>query len=438
MKFDAYLEKHFQILFFLILAAGTLFSIYYSGNQLLDGDQDQMLLKGYMGAYAGNWLPFGNYGSTVGNVPGYLSALVVGGPLLLWDSPWAPMAFLIAIRIASVFILDAVLKHYFSKPVRLVFVLLVWFSPWMQYDNVLYNPSYLLFFAALHFWTAFKMREGVSFGYSFLHVLSIGMAMQLHFSWPLLAFVSFYLLYRGLGKVSWIGVICGILVTGASLIPYFIEMMNNDQIVQESDRYIGYGLTHVYPVLKSVLYWIRYGSMMFSNKAIANSTFEWITTIEFARLALVYIWKAWVFGVGAFTVVVSARYSWRFWKHVKPMIRKSEGVATKEDWLPLYAFGVFVAILICAALAPITFNYWHLMLAYPFAIIPILYGVKQFLESKPERFKLFFLIAVCHLVLVNIVASNDSRKYSSSASYVEQVNKFVKDHHSVIYKKSEN
>lgn len=213
--------------------------------------------------------------------------------------------------------------------------------------------------------------------------------------------------------------------------------MNNDQIVQESDRYIGYGLTHVYPVLKSVLYWIRYGSMMFSNKAIANSTFEWITTIEFARLALVYIWKAWVFGVGAFTVVVSARYSWRLWKHVKPMIRKSEDVATKEDWLPLYAFGVFIAILICAALAPITFNYWHLMLAYPFAIIPILYGVKQFLESKPERFKLFFLIAVCHLVLVNIVASNDSRKYSSSASYVEQVNKFVKDHHSVIYKKSE-
>lgn len=437
MKFDAYLEKHFQILFFLILAAGTLFSIYYSGNQLLDGDQDQMLLKGYMGAYAGNWLPFGNYGSTVGNVPGYLSALVVGGPLLLWDSPWAPMAFLIAIRIASVFILDAVLKHYFSKPVRLVFVLLVWFSPWMQYDNVLYNPSYLLFFAALHFWTAFKMREGVSFGYSFLHVLSIGMAMQLHFSWPLLAFVSFYLLYRGLGKVSWVGVICGVMVTGASLIPYFIEMMNNDQIVQESDRYIGYGLTHVYPVLKSVLYWIRYGSMMFSNKAIANSTFEWITTIEIARLALVYIWKAWVFGVGAFTVVVSARYSWRLWKHVKPMIRKSEDVATKEDWLPLYAFGVFIAILICAALAPITFNYWHLMLAYPFAIIPILYGAKQFLESKPERFKVFFLIAVCHLVLVNIVASNDSRKYSSSASYVEQVNKFVKAHHSVIYKKSE-
>nr|WP_238930580.1 3-deoxy-D-manno-octulosonic acid transferase [Vibrio sp. S9_S30] len=419
------------------MAVGTAFSIYYSGNQLLDGDQDQMLLKGYMGAYAGNWLPFGNYGSTVGNVPGYLSALVVGGPLLLWDSPWAPMVFLIAIRIASVFILDAVLKHYFSKPIRLVFVLLVWFSPWMQYDNVLYNPSYLLFFAALHFWTAFKMREDVSFGYSFLHVLSIGMAMQLHFSWPLLALVSLYLLYRGLGKVSWTGVVCGVLVTGASLIPYFIEMANNEQIVQESDRYIGYGLTHVYPVLKSVLYWIRYGSMMFSNKAIANSTFEWITTIEFARLALVYIWKAWVFGVGAFTVVVSARYSWRLWKRVKPMIRNSEAVTTKEDWLPLYVFGVFAAILICAALAPITFNYWHLMLAYPFAIIPILYGVRQFMESKPERFKLFFLIAVCHLVLVNIVASNDSRKYSSSASYVDQVNQFVKDHHSVIYKKSE-
>lgn len=209
MKFDAYLEKHFHILYFLILAAGTIFSVYYAGNQLLDGDQDQMLIKGYMGAYDGNWLPFGNYGSTVGNVPGYLSALVVGLPLMVWDSPWAPMAFLIALRIVSVLMLDSVIKHYFSKPVRLVFALLVWFSTWMQYDNVLYNPSYLLFFAALHFWTAFKMREEVSFGYSFLHVLAIGMAMQLHFSYSLLAFVSIYLLYRGLGKVSWFGVIAG-------------------------------------------------------------------------------------------------------------------------------------------------------------------------------------------------------------------------------------
>ncbi|CCN34516.1 conserved hypothetical protein [Vibrio nigripulchritudo SO65] len=433
MKFDAYLEKHFHILYFVILTAGTIFSVYYAGNQLLDGDQDQMLIKGYMGAYDGNWLPFGNYGSTVGNVPGYLSALVVGLPLMVWDSPWAPMAFLIALRIVSVLMLDSVIKHYFSKPVRLVFALLVWFSTWMQYDNVLYNPSYLLFFAALHFWTAFKMREEVSFGYSFLHVLAIGMAMQLHFSWPLLAFVSIYLLYRGLGKVSWFGVIAGVLVTGLSLVPYFLEMMNNEQIVQESDRYIGYGLTHVYPVLKSVLYWIRYGSMMFSNKAIANSTFEWITTIEFARMALVYLWKGWVFGVGAFTVVISARYSWRLWKRVKPMIRKGENPPSFDDWLPLYAFGVFIAILACAALAPITFNYWHLMLAYPFAIIPILYGVAAFMEAKPERFKLFAIIAICHLVAVNVVASNDSRKYKSSASYVEQVNQFVKDNHSVIY-----
>lgn len=79
-----------SVLFYLGLGGGLLLSWLFSDHQLLTGDQTQMLDKGYLGAYEGVWLSYGNAASAVGNVPGSLSAWLIGGPLLLWDSPYAP------------------------------------------------------------------------------------------------------------------------------------------------------------------------------------------------------------------------------------------------------------------------------------------------------------------------------------------------------------
>ncbi|WP_028025838.1 hypothetical protein [Enterovibrio calviensis] len=406
---------------------GLMLAILYASNQILTGDQTQMLYKGYLGAYQDVWLTFGNAASAVGHVPGSLSAWIVGAPLMLWDNPWAPMLTIIALRVISFFWLDAVIKSVFSQPVRFLFMVAYWLNPWLLYDSLLYNPAYLCFFTALHFWSAFKLRDKPSFAYSFLHVLAIGGAMQFHYSWPVLAVISCYLLYRKMSHPNWAGVVTAALVILASLIPYFLEYAVNDDISRESDRYIGYGAVHVYPVIKAVFYWVRYGSTLFSNRLITDVNFDWITTISWLQMVFQYAWQALLFVVGAATVVVSARVNWRAWKTIKPIIQRNKPIPNDSQWLLLFAGAAVVAIVVNAMLSPITFSYWHLILTFPLALIPIMVAAEAWRLSMPARFNKGLIALSAFFLLVNLVAAHDSDKYSYKVDYVEQVEQYLID-----------
>ncbi|MCJ2378610.1 3-deoxy-D-manno-octulosonic acid transferase [Vibrio sp. ZSDZ34] len=429
MLSKAFLEKHFSALYFIGFTIGLAFAFIYANNQILTGDQNQMLEKGYLAVYSDIWTNFGNAASAVGSVPGSLTTWLVAGPLLIWDSPWAPMVLLFALRVVSLVLLDSVLKQIFDKPIRLLFLVLYWLNPWLLYDSILYNPSYLCFFASLHLWSAFKMREGGNtFIFTFLHVLSIGLAMQLHYSWPVLAVLSVFLLYRGMGKVSWFGVFSALFVLGLSLIPYIIEYMANEQLSRESDRYIGYGLVHVYPVLKALLYWIRYASLLFSNKVIAYSDFDWLTSIEWLKVSALYLWKGIVFIIGGLSVALSAKVTWDWWKSIKGSIKRqanSDVCSDKAQWLKLYAFGALIGVLVSAALSPITFSYWHLILVYPLALIPMLFAANTWLNTKPTLTLKAVGVLCCYLLLINILASHDSIKFSYDVNYAQQVEAFL-------------
>ncbi|MDF2183830.1 3-deoxy-D-manno-octulosonic acid transferase [Grimontia hollisae] len=404
---------------------GLAMALLYASNQILTGDQTQMLHKGYLGAYQDIWLAFGNAASAVGNVPGSLSAWLVGGPLLLWDNPWAPMLVIVALRVVSFFLFDAVINAVFSQPVRIFFMVAYWLNPWLLYDSTIYNPAYLCFFTALHFWSAFKLRDTPSFWYSFLHVLAIGGAMQLHYSWPVLAVISCYLLYRKMAYPNWAGVFAAGAVILVSLIPYFQEYMTNESISRESDRYIGYGAVHVYPVLKAVLYWLRYSSTLFSNRIITDVTFDWVTTISWLQMALQYLWQAVLYVVGAATVVLTARVNWRMWKTIKPAVKRGTAIEDDKQWLLLFAVATVIAIIINAMLSPITFSYWHLILTFPLALIPLLVAAESWAQTMPERFTKGVLALGVFFLVVNLVAAHDSNKYSYNVDYVEQVQQYL-------------
>ena len=111
-----------------ILLLGLLLALLYSSNQLLNGDQLQTLYRGYSAAHKGIWLNYGNAASAVGNVPRSLSPMVVGVPLVLWDSPWSPMLVIIMCNIIALFLFDKVVKQVFDKPARLLFLVLFWLS----------------------------------------------------------------------------------------------------------------------------------------------------------------------------------------------------------------------------------------------------------------------------------------------------------------------
>ncbi|WP_235869370.1 3-deoxy-D-manno-octulosonic acid transferase [Veronia nyctiphanis] len=325
------------------------------------------------------------------------------------------------IELVSFLLFDAVIKCIFSQPVRLAFMVLYWLNPWLLYDSLMYNPSYLCFFTALHFWSAFKMRHQASFIYSFLHVVAIGGTMQLHYSWPVLAVMSMYLFYRRMIHISWVGAISGGLAIVASLIPYLQEYMANDSISRESDRYIGYGAVHVYPVLKAVLYWLRYGSTLFSNRIITDASFDWLTTVSWLQMVIQYCWQAVLFVVGAITVVVSAKLNWKYWKVIKPTIKRQHVIEDDTHWLLLFALATVIGIIVSAMLSPITFSYWHLILTYPLALIPLLVKAQSWQQKKPERFTQLLLGLAGFFLIINLVASHDSDKYSYKVNYADQV-----------------
>lgn len=425
--------KKNKLFYFGVMFIGLLISILYSNLQKLTGDQTQMLYKGYLGAYEGVWLSYGNAASAVGNVPGSLSAWLIGGPLLLWDSPYAPMVLLLVMRLVGFLLFDAVIRQVFDDRVRLLFLVLCWLNPWFQYESLLYNPSYLFLFSAMHCWSAWHMRERASFWHMIVHLLAIGMAMQLHYSWPLLAVMSTYLFWRRILKVSWSGVVVATLLIGASLIPYVMEVMSNSHITQNVDpearqRYIGWGLVHVYPVLKSVLYWLRYGSWLFASKLVNDTQFIWLAGHEYLQMAAVWLWRVVIYGVGSATVLLAAKANWQLWHELKPrLLRSDRAPVDGESWLGLYALAAVLAVLVSAALSPIIFNYWHLMLIFPYALFPILLLLVRWSRRYPQWVGKGLLAATLFCTAVNLIAACDSTKFSYQADYKTQVLEYLQE-----------
>lgn len=417
--------------FYLVLFLGVGVSVIFFLSQIIAGDQTQMLHKGYLGAYEGVWLSYGNAASAVGNVPGSLSAWLIGGPLLLWDSPYAPVVLLLAMRLVGFLLFDAVIRQVFGDRARLLFLVLCWLNPWFQYESLLYNPSYLFLFSAMHCWSAWHIRERASFWHTLIHLLAIGMAMQLHYSWPLLAVISAYLFWRRILQVNWGGVVVAIVLIGASLVPYALEVLNNTQLMQNGDpeaqkRYIGWGAVHVYPVLKSVLYWLRYGSWMFASKLVNDTQFLWLTGHEYIQLAAVWLWRVVIYGVGSATVLLAAKANWQLWRELKPrLLRRDQTAMDGKSWLGLYALAAIFSVLVSAALSPIIFNYWHLMLVFPYALFPLLLLLVRWGELYPQWVGKGLWAAALFCIAVNLIAANDSTKFSYKANYREQVLEYV-------------
>ncbi|MDQ7059604.1 MAG: hypothetical protein Q9M43_00110 [Sulfurimonas sp.] len=93
MQQNDFLTNNFKFLYPFFFMTGLFLSFWYASHQIMTGDQYQMIHKGYIGFLTGEWSSYGNAASVVGNVPGSLLAFVVGLPLFIVDSPWAPMSF---------------------------------------------------------------------------------------------------------------------------------------------------------------------------------------------------------------------------------------------------------------------------------------------------------------------------------------------------------
>lgn len=419
--------KAFLLIVFALVVSLCL-SIYYQYNQIIGGDQEQMILKGLKAAIDGVYLPYGNESSVLGNVPGSLLSYLVGYPLSLYHNAFSPIVLLLVIRFLGILIFINALSLIFSKKTVVIGTILYTLSPWFLYDNIIYNPAYLSFGSSLFLNTLIRLRTtnkrrissfSVCF-YSLLLTLSLGFCFQLHFSFFLLFLIAFILYLRKNIKISFLGVGIGVTIIIVSLIPYIYAIMADHSLLlnqNESDRYIGYGLVHVYPLLKSILYWLKFSSLLISHKAMLTpfgiEDSISLNIIYYAYLSIVYL-------IGAITLLLSTYFTYSILCISR--FHQNQGV----NFTRSLTISSLLALLIVAALAPITFSYWHLIIIFPLSLMPFL----AFIERKNNRIKFSLLIFVSIVMLImNLISASSSEKFSLSSNYIDQANKFCLLHY---------
>lgn len=407
----------------LIILAFAAVSWFYQINQSFNHDQLQMLLKGYYAAFNSTYLPFGNESGIMGNVPGMLSSWLMGFPLQVYMHPYAPAVFQTLIRAIGIVIFANALSLLFTRRVVLLGTFLFALSPWTLYQSMLYSPAYLTFCAPLVLNCLLRLRYDYHDHYhdknsrhrvfpSFFLIIAFGMMMQLHFSWPVLVVGALILWLRRDIKVSYLGLGLGLLVVALSLWPYIQEVISNPNLLNNPDAaaqdgYFGYGLLHVYPLFKGLLYWLRFASFSVSEQAIIPKI------ADDYSLAIVILCWAWIILSQAFGVIsaIIAAYGNLF---ALSGAKAGTDVA-KSQFIRGLTISFMLAVIIASAASSEVVNSSHIALVLPFALIPLL----AWLSANHKYLKVYFIASLVFFICANAVASLKSDKFDYFNSFDE-------------------
>ncbi|MNK07369.1 hypothetical protein D3C87_252820 [compost metagenome] len=419
-----------------LLALGVFFSCFFFVTLTLHNDHVQILLKVFKLIDTGVWTHFGNAGTGVGFVPGTFLTAISAIPMMIFFSPYSAMAVILLFHLLSLVLFSKILKENFGPVIILDFLLLYWLSPWRVEQSELYNPAYLFLFSALHFYTAYYMTKK-SFWLTFFHVVAVGFCAQVHYSVLILAFLSLGLYFLRFIKVSWPGFIAGTAVVLLSLVPYVIQYTTQQELAvtlnKDSHSFLGRNLLLVYPVLKGISYWIRYGAISYGRHIFSEINFLWVQE---------GIWRSivhhtfhslkWVFSL--ITLLWSAKIQgqlfWKIWKKDHPFkIKVERTTITGQDRISAYAFYLFFAMIAAVSLSPVELNHWHLILCFPVITVLMTIAFNQLRSKlKPRQFKLIFATVFVVFCTFDILGALGSRSHSFTSNFHEQVLKLYKEY----------
>ena len=340
------------------------------------GDQLSLLARGWRLAARGELVPYGNPLSTGGHEPGALTSLLVGLPLFGWMDPRAPVIPIVLAHLLAWWLTDRVVKESLGGRARALWAVLFWLSPWRLYlSGFLWNPNYLFLFGAMHLWSAWRQAQRPRFWPSAVQALAIGLAFQLHASFILLAAASALLWWRGRQRLHWGGMIAGGALASVTLIPWALSLGSHPEITAVERGFPGFGLVTVVPILRGLMYWVRYGSLAVSEHMLRFDFTEFVGPRADAWLAPAGVWTARF--LGALTLPVAAWANWRLIREKGPgWVRSLTGLdGTRPDgreWLGGYAVHLLAAGVAVFCLMPTTFMFWQGMPVFHAALLPVL------------------------------------------------------------------
>ncbi len=364
------------------VVVAALLSAWMVAHAQVGGDQLDLLARGWRLAARHDLVPYGNPLSNGGNEPGALTSLLVGLPLMLWMDQRAPIIVVWLCHLVALVLLLRTLRPLLQPSERLLFVLLYALGPWRLYfAGFLWNPNYLALVGALHLSTTLAQRHRPLFGASFLHALALGLALQLHPSFLVLALASLLLWWRGYARPHWGGILAGGLVAALPMVPYFLELRRNPAILPGGKGFLGHGLVTVYPILGGAWHWLRYSTLLVAKRMGEIDLTRFAPRLD---AALAPVWSVLVDGAGAAMALVAFAALWRFLRrYARPLLRqKLPAEASDRQWLRGYVLLTFAGALLSFALSPTAVMWWQALLALHAAVLPTVFLLAALLRSR--------------------------------------------------------
>lgn len=421
-------KKNSVLLNSVLLVLGLVLTCGFFVTLKLHPDHTQILNKVFLLLEKGIWSNFGNAGTGVGFVPGSFLTFVTAMPMKIYFSPYSAMAVIALFHLISFYLLKKVVAQSGKILIVTDLLLIYWLSPWRVEQAELYNPAYLFLFAALHFYTAFQMREK-SFWLTIFHVLAVGFCVQVHFSALILILLSFILLYVGFLKVDWRGMAVGVGLVLLSLVPYVIDRLADQELAVSMSKtgngFLGRNLVMVYPVIKGILYWLRYGAIYYGRHIFSEINFLWIQG-ESLRDVVSMVFHGLKWPLAAISLIFSG------WAQIpilrklikeKPFSRSQNLVvlAPEQRW-QYYALYMFFAMLISVCLSPVEFNHWHLILCFPIVTVLITSKFNSLRHKiSANKFRALFAGILLIFVMFDVLGALGSRSHSYEANFHQEV-----------------
>jgi len=364
---DSHLDRRLTAWTAVVFAAGLAFTwIYWSRSQVA-GDQLNMLARGWLLMVEGEWVPFGLGTSAGGKAPGGFTSLIVGLPLAVWQHHRSPTLVIVGLNLIGYLLLDRLVARELGPMARLLYAVVYWLNPWRLYHSgFLWNANYLLPLGALHFWTIYRQREQPRFWDSFLQVLLIGLAAQLHASVATLVILSLLLWWRGYFRFHWPAVALASVLVAASLAPWALSLFENGNLLPSSASQHGRIAQSLLSTARGLGYWIRYSAM------IGSST---ILCLDFGLSSKILVGdtlrQAVQVVVGLLTLPVVLWANLRLWSGSKGWWGRNTGQTDFRTWLLGVVRWSMIGVLAACAITPTAVMSWQLLTVFHLAVMPL-------------------------------------------------------------------
>ena len=364
-----------------LLVAGFGVSCLMVFRSQVGGDQIALLSRGWMLAAKGILIPHGNP-AAVGFEPGPMTSLVVGLPLQLWMDPRAPVILILLLHVVAYVLIDRVVREECGENGRLLLIVFYWLNPWRLYfSGFLWDPNYMFLPGATLLWACHRQRLAPRFLHSTLLVIAVGFALQLHLAAVSLVFAGALLWWRKYWKPHWGGVVAGAVIVLVSLLPWIIEIASAPELRPGQRGFFGRGIILVYPVLRGISYWFRYGSLYSSSKWMTEFDFE-PALGESADAVLAPVFWTLKAIIGPMTILltlVAHRFMWQNRERAKA----PPGSVTKTpDWLHGYFLWVAAGTLLAYSAAQTTVMMWMGLAIQHAAVLPLVLCGTTLLNSS--------------------------------------------------------